>query len=452
MPASRAKDGGLSVPAPCLAGPRATRESRTKDGAIDNLTLLQALGTALLLGLLIGLERGWSMRDEPAGHRVAGFRTFGLLGLAGGMVGILNQQVGPWAAAALLLGALAILVAGFFQDMKEDGGVSATSAMAALLTICVGILAVSGAAPVAAGMAAAIALLLVSRRPLHAWVAKLSDRDVRATARFVILSAVILPLLPDERFGYLDAWNPRELWLVVVLVTGFSFAGYVAARALGRRGLLITAALGGLYSSTAVTAAFARRLRDSDDGPVLVAGISLASTLMFLRVLVLTAIFAPEPLPQVAIAILPAAATSALATLWLTWRSRRAQASGTTVEIPRNPLELLPALGFAGLVAMLALAVRWAETRFGDAGIATLIAISGSFDVDAAIVTVGTLPPGTLDTPTAALALIVPVILNMAFKILVVLVLAGWRRGWRASLPLVLGTAVVAATALLSLA
>ena len=416
--------------------------------------MLRDLAIALAIGLLIGLERGWSSRAEAAGTRVAGFRTFGLLGLLGGLAGFIGRWLEPVLAVVVLAGAVAALVSGYVREMRNDGKVSATTTIAGLMTLCLGAIATNGYALVAVAAAAAIMLLLASRRQLHGWVAGLDEADVHATARFAIISAVILPLVPDQRFGPFDAWNPRELWLVVVLVTGFSFAGYVANRHFGAtRGTLATAAIGGMYSSTAVTAALSRRLRRPDEpAAVLAAGIALASALMFVRVLILTGVFAPSALPSLALVIAPGSLVALLAGAWLVRRAAEAADGGSAPVGTGNPFELLPALGFALLVASLALATRWAAARYGDAGVATLIVITGSFDVDAAIVTLGGLPHGTLAPWLAGLVLAGPVLVNTLFKAAIVLATAGPQNRRLAALPLVASAGAIIVSLTLVLA
>lgn len=361
---------------------------------------------------------------------------------------------GPIVPALLVSGAVATLVIGYAREIRDGEWVGATSLIAGLVTLGIGYLATAGQAVMAAAIAAAVALILATKKQLHGLLDRLSEADLRATIRFVIIAAVILPLLPDGRYGPYDAWNPRQIWLVVVLVSGFSFAGYVADRAFGRsRGTLATAAIGGLYSSTAVTAALSARLKGGSGGDyILSSGIALASTLMFCRVLVLTAILARSALPSLAVAVVPAALVSALATLWLVRRSRAEVMAETVAAETRNPFDLLPALGFGLLVAAMAVAARWAEDRFGGAGLATLIAISGSFDVDAAIVTTGALPPGALDPETAGLVIAIPVLLNTLFKAFVVVTTAGWGKGRRGAVALLVSAAALAAAWLVRLA
>lgn len=402
-----------------------------------------ALALSLAIGLLIGTERGWQSRSEAPGTRVAGVRTFGLLGLLGGVVGLIGIDAHPAIAAVLLVGAAAALVGGYLHDIRIDGQVSATFTIAALLTLALGLLATSGYSALAVATAATATLLLSMRHELHSWLRRLSDVDIRAIARFAIIAAAILPLLPDQNYGPYQAWNPQHLWLVVVLVTGFSFAGYAANRLWGQtRGTLATAAITGMYSSTAVTLALSRRLQTGDGSPsVLSAGVALASAMMFVRVLVLCAVLAPVALPGLSLIVGPAALVAAGFAVWLV-RNSRAEAAGSGVE-GGNPFELLPALGFALVVAILAVAVRWAEIRFGGAGAATLIALSGAFDVDAAIVTMGGLPAGMIDPAIAGVVLALPILINTLFKAGIAIVSAGWRKGGRAAIPLLASSAVM---------
>jgi len=397
-----------------------------------------AIGLSLALGLLIGIQRGWALRNEQPGSRFAGIRTFGLLGLAGGMAGALRSSDGV-VAATIVAGAAALILLGYAALARRSGTVSGTASLVGLLTLGCGFLATTGQGMLATIIAVVITLVLAMRPQLHGWIERLSEAEMNAIARFALIAMVILPLLPDRAYGPLDAWNPRQLWMVVVMVSGFSFAGYVASKRLGAsRGTIATAGAGAMVSSTAVTAALATRLRGGgEDAAILIAGIAAASTVMLLRVLVLVAVLAPFALPTLALFVVPAAVASGLATLWHLRVAMRHpdQPAG---EVPvRNPFDILPALGLMALVMVLSLAARWVLHRFGDAGLATVLALSGMVDVDSAIITMGGLPAGALDARMAGLVLGAPVMLNTLFKAGVAISLAGWGRGWRAALPLV---------------
>lgn len=363
-------------------------------------------------------------------------RTFALVGLAGGLAAVLATHGVPIIAALLVAGVIIALLIGYRADATRDGKVSATDAIAALLTIACAYLAASGSPVLGAGIAAVMVLLLALRTELHRLVAGLDVSEVKGIARLAVLSLVVLPLLPDRGFGPYAAWNPREIWLVVVLVSALSLLAYVAVRRLGAsRGTLAAAAAGATVSSTAVTAALARQLTGEAAGPVVTAGIAIASTVMFARTLVMTALLVPVALPSLAAVIVPAALVAVGCALLAI---RRGQGQGKAIELPvANPFDLWPALILAGLVALLSLASRWAMTRYGDAGLATVLALTGAMDVDSAIITMHGLPPGSLDGRLAGLILAGPILANTLLKAGLTIVVGGWTRGWRPALPLV---------------
>jgi uncharacterized membrane protein (DUF4010 family) len=404
---------------------------------VDALADFQPLALSLAIGLLVGLERGWHARDAAAGGRVAGFRTFGLLGLLGGVAALLPQAFG----AVLLLGATAMLAAGYWRATAGRDR-SATSAIAGLLTLALGAFAGAGNGAAALAGTAVMVLILSQRHRLHDWLRGIDADEIDAASRFAIVALVVLPLMPDRAMGPLDAWNPRQLWFVVVLVLGLSFAGYVAAKRLGaERGLLVTAAAGALVSSTAVTASYARRLREP--GPAegaLVAGISIAQAVMFARVLLLTGILAFFALPWLLASMLPALIVQLGLAAFAVRRAPGGTADGA-VKLG-NPLDFRPALLLAAFVAVLAVASRWAMTRFGDAGVGALLLLTGVADVDAAVITLAGLPAGTLTARRAGVLLALPVIANSVLKAGLAVAIAPNRRGWRAAAPLLASAAV----------
>jgi uncharacterized membrane protein (DUF4010 family) len=217
-----------------------------------------------------------------------------------------------------------------------------------------------------------------------------------------------------------------------VLVSGFSFAGYAAVRLLGpARGVLATAAAGSMVSSTAVTAALAGKLRDGSGDPMLLnAGIALASATMFARVTLLVGALAGFALPGFATFSLPGVVVGLIA-CWLILRRRSPGPAVLEDGMKlRNPFDLGPALLLMVLTMALTLLARWVLERYGDAGLAAVLAISGTVDVDSAIITMGNLPTGTLSPRIAALVLALPVTLNTLFKTATLLSIAGWRRAW----------------------
>lgn len=402
----------------------------------------EAIGLSLALGLLIGIQRGWTLRNEPPGSRFAGIRTFGLLGLAGGMAGSI-YPADTGVATIILAGAVALILLGYAELARRSGKISGTASLVGVLTLGCGFLATTQQAMLATIIAVVITLVLALRPQLHGWVERLSEAEVNAITRFALIAIVILPLLPDRAYGPFDAWNPRQLWMVVVMVSGFSFAGYVASKRFGSsRGTIATAGAGAMVSSTAVTAALATRLRKGDESaPILIAGIATASMVMLLRVLVLVAVLAPFALRALTLLVVPAALMSALAMLWHLRRAMRSPAATTEEVTVRNPFDILPALALMVLVMVLSLISRFVLHKFGNAGLATVLALSGMVDVDSAIITMGGLPAGALDARTAGLVLAAPIMLNTLFKAGTAISLAGWSKGWRAALPLIVSVA-----------
>lgn len=417
------------------------------DTILDYRTL-EAIALALVLGLLVGVQRGWVQRKAAAGTRFAGIRTFALLGLAGGIAGALQQGAAALSAVVLAASA-ALIVLGYWRATAREPSISGTASIAGLLTLACGFMAGRGESALALASAGIMVLVLSLRTRLHGWLRTLDEEEVLAIARFALIALVILPLLPNDPLGPLDAWRPRQLWLVVVLVSGFSFLGYFAAQHLGpSRGILATAAAGSMVSSTAVTAALAGKLRDdAGDQAVLNAGIALASATMFLRVMLLCAALAPFALPTFAALAVPGLLISLAATgLILRYRDRAAPTPTDGIAL-RNPFALAPALVLMVLTMILTLVARWVLARYGDAGLATVLAISGTVDVDSAIITMGNLPPGTLTAKVAGLVLLPPVVLNTLFKTGTAVALAGWRKTWPGAAAL-LASVVACAAAL----
>jgi uncharacterized membrane protein (DUF4010 family) len=409
-------------------------------GSPDWIHEALAVGTALACGLLIGIERGWKLKEQKPGERVAGVRTFSMLGLVGGIAGVIGLRGQPMVAAALAAGAVAIMVIAYAPELKTQR--DSTSAVAALVTIAIGFLAGSGAAGLAIACAAIAVALLALRNELHGMVDRLEADDVKALARYAVIACAVLPFLPAGHYGPYGAWDLRKLWLVVILVTGFSFLGYVANRIFGERnGTIATALIGGAYSSTAVTQSLAQRLGREERGGAESAGIALATAIMYLRITLLVGLLSTRVLVPFALLIFPAFVVGAAAGWWLFRRAPRSDAPAP----PGNPIAILPALGFLAFVAIAAVAARWAEGRFGEQGIAGLLLLTGTMDVDTAIITLGGLDPRAISASLAALALAGTVLANMTIKVGITLVYAR-SKGISAALALGASMVTLAAT------
>lgn len=403
--------------------------------------LLAAVG----IGLLIGLERGWRQRDEHAGGRIAGIRTYALLALGGALSGLLALNLSIWFGLIGIGGIIvALLLAHRARLAEADDNVSATNVVVSILTVMLGLAMTTGFLREAVVAGGVMTLILSMREQLHGWLRTLSAEDVRAVAVYGAITLVVLPLLPDKNMGPYAALNPRNLWLVVVFVTGLSFAGYWASKRVGdAQGTIIAAAIGATYSSTAVTAELSRRLRSSQEDPLpLRAGIAAATAMMPIRVSVLVAVLVPTALLPFLTMVGPAIAVALLFAALLYWRARGAAAGGVMAR--RNPFDIWPAIGFAALVGVIVILSRWTIDQYGGQGVSILIGLTGLYDVDAAIVTAVNLPKNALDTSSLAALLALPVLMNSALKAALVPVLGGVREGARAAIPLIASAILIA--------
>ncbi len=391
---------------------------------MDNV-LIRHLAVALASGLVIGLERGWQARGAESGSRSLGLRSFGLIGLLGGVVGVLAESFGPWVLGLAFAGLAAFVALVYVESSRVSGDRGATTEIASLVTFAIGALAAAGHDIEAAGAAVVTALILGSKAPLHAFVARLDERELMATLQLLLVALVLLPLLPDRGMGPWEAVNPRSVGLLALLIAGLSFAGYGAVRWLGSaRGTLVTALLGGLTSSTAVTVAFARAARVAPERAALLgAGIGLASTMMALRLAVVVTLVAPDIALELALPLTALAVTPVLAALVVVGRGD-GLADGMALPL-RNPLELRAALGWAALLAALSLLSRALYAWLGSAGLYALAALSGVADVDAIGLSVARMVPASLDAHTASLAISVAVLANTLAKACLATLLGG---------------------------
>lgn len=385
------------------------------------------ISVALALGLIVGVERGWRARDVESGVRSLGMRSFGLVGLLGGVVGSLAEGDAGWLLGLSFIGVAGFAALTYFQTARATGDYGATTELALLVTFSLGALAATGHEVEAAGAAVGTALLLSSKTRLHAFVAALDERELTAALQLLLVATVVIPLLPDRALGPYGAVNPRVIGWLVLLISGISFVGYVAVKLLGaRRGTLVTAVLGGLTSSTAVTLAFARAARrDPRNAPLLGAGIGLAAATMALRVGVLVSFVAPELLPYLALPLAALTAVPVAAALLV-----RAPADGAAERdsLPlRNPLQLEFALGWAALLALLSVLSRALHDWLGEQGLYLLAGISGFADVDSISLSLARMVPDPVAASLAAHAIALAALSNTLAKAILAIVVGGRR-------------------------
>lgn len=401
----------------------------------------QRLGLALAIGFLVGVERGWKQRAEDDGQRVAGIRTFALAGLLGGLCGLLAA---PATGVAVVLAAA---FAGVFVLFHYRGAAkndnSATSAVAGLVVFGLGAYAVLGDALLAAAAGVAVTLLLAFKQPLHGWLTRLSWVEIRSALTILAATFIVLPFLPG---GFIDPWgllDVRALWLLTIVIACASFGGYVALRVLGHGvGLAVSALIGGLVSSTAVTLDLARRARAGEvDNTHAAASAALATATSVARVGVITAAVSPDLFLRLLPALAAAGAVLVLS-LIAAIRQRSGETADDRFRALRSPLDIVSVLRFAGVLAVLLVAANLAVRTFGQAGLTVFAATAGLADVDAVVLSVANLLPQQLGLEPAANAILIALASNQVFKLAAAAILGS--RGFVVRLTLIMGLAALA--------
>ena len=419
------------------------------------------LAVALGVGLIVGVDRDRHERLTESAPRISGVRTFALISLSGALAALVAHELmasGAQAAAAIVIAAALIANAAPILVMRalvaarrEDYG--ATTIIATQAVFAISILAILGDVTAAAAAGAACAFILWAKKPLHSLTRALTDREIAAALRFLGMTTILLPLLPNRPMGPYDALNPFEIGFMVAALSGVSFLGYAALRLSGhsRYGLLLAAAAGGFVSSTAVTLSYARRARHIPHRTnALAAGVGLAGVAMWTRMMAVAAVAAPAAGPEVAMLLAPPALVGA-ATAWLLWRRTSDTAGQDATVNPGYPFDLSLALKFTALLVIVSIAVKALLSQTGGAGLFGLAFATGLADVDAATLSFSrSAARGELSTSLTAAVILVVGISDTFTKSMIALFMAPGAAGRKIALSLL--ASLVAALATLAAA
>ncbi|MEJ2012714.1 MAG: MgtC/SapB family protein [Anaerolineales bacterium] len=374
---------------------------------------------AILIGALIGLEREF-VQQRSGEQEFGGIRTFALMALLGAIAAYFTQRFGLLLFMGTYVGLVLLLWASNIGPAMRGEEEGITTEIAALMTPLLGAMVIWDAPELAAALGVVTALILALKPGLHDLARRMNAEDLRATLEFAIITAVILPLLPNVGYGPYNLLNPFLIWLLVVFVSGIGFIGYVLMKVLGaEEGIGLTGLLGGLVSSTATTLSFAGRSKSSLGlSDALAQGILLASSVMFPRVLVEVAVVNRQLLVYVAIPLGAMMLVGALI-VGLYWLRHRAQHHGEQPSKVRlgNPLRLRTAIGFGVLFTLVLVAVRAANEYLGSAGVYAASVLTGVTDVDSITLSVADLSAnGALDARVAGFAIVLASLVNTATK------------------------------------
>ena len=385
----------------------------------EDLQIFLRLGIGALSGLAVGIEREWSGRSEAEPPRFAGVRTFLLIGLLSTFSAVLIEKHLIEAGIAILTGSVLLVLiayaAGAYRGNRES-----TTEFAALIVITAGTLAGTGRLAIACALTVFVALILAEKSRIHSFVYRIRSEDLIAGLRFAVLALVVLPLLPIGPLGPEPGISPRELWGMVLLFSGLSFAAFIARRSLGAtHGYTVAGMIAGLISSTLATLNFSRESRtDPSAGKALALGVIAACTVLPARV----AFFILVLDRAIGLAVLPHLACVFIVGLVLLVFLPKKTSTEPEKSIPsRNPLRLGAAIQMVLAFQLALIVFHFVSQRFGQPGILITAGIAGLTDVDTLTFMVG--KQAKLDTGIAAQALIIGIIANTVLKMALTLVI-----------------------------
>ena len=389
---------------------------------MEEIGPLQNLGISLMLGLLVGLQRERTADGRP------GLRTFPLITILGTGSAILAAAFGGWVILGAMLGVVAILS---FERIVEcrsadpDRGV--TTEFAVLVMFCVGALIMVAPIAVPIAIGGGVAILLQFKPEMHRFAQTLGNDDLKAIMQFVLITCIILPALPNQTYGPYDVFNPWKTWLMVVLIVGMSLGGYIVYKFLGRdAGILLGGILGGAISSTATTVSYSRMARSRQEiTHVAAIVVMVASTVVFIRVLIEIAIVSPRFLVTSAVPITALMLMTAIPAVVMWYRVRK---HSSVMPEQENPTQMKSALVFAAMYAIVLVALAAAKAHMGTQALYVVSAISGLTDMDA--ITLSTAELANHDATILAdgwRLIVVASLANLVFKAVMVGILGGRR-------------------------
>lgn len=376
---------------------------------------------SLLLGIIIGLERG--VRTQKNIGEIVGIRTFGFIALFGALSGYVGIYF-HYSFTVVSLFCLSIfLTTLYIMEVKIERGVGATTVVVAFITFIIGVLIALDFRVISIALTVIVAFLLSLKPKLHGFIERIEDVELYAMLKFLLITVCVLPFLPNKNYGPWEAFNPFQIWFFVVLIAGLSFIGYVFIKFLGpKKGILITSVFGGLASSTALTISMSKISKNYSNPQIVFSGILIAWSIMFLRVLAISVIINDKLFnylifPVIFMFLL----FIVLATLfWLIFSNNKKliyqNLDKDYKQIFDNPLQLSTAFKFGLLLLMIIYLTHVFKFYFEDAGIYIISLISGIIDVDAIAISVSDLSRKNIDLITASKAIVLASFMNTIFK------------------------------------
>jgi uncharacterized membrane protein (DUF4010 family) len=369
------------------------------------------------IGLIIGLEREFRKTNEQ--DHFAGIRTFPLVCLLGCIITFVGNLLSLWIIVASLLAFIGLVsVAYYVRSTKGHAGI--TTEISLIITFILGIMTSQQLIKESLAAMVITTTLLTMKGQFHSFILKITEDELFAFVKFIILCLLLFPFLPDASFGPNALINPREIGFIVVVVSSLSFIGYLLAKFAGtNKGILLTALFGGMVSSTAVAWMFANRARKTDAGQTTLysAGIVLASSIMFLRVIILALIFNKALAFSLLVPCTLIFISGCSFASFFFWKYKL-PTSNAPIQLG-NPVNILNALAFGVMYVAIAYIVFYGEKILGNKGLVLSGFVSGLADVDAITITMAKLSEG-VSLGTSVLVVILATVSNTLVKLIIV--------------------------------
>ena len=382
---------------------------------VSQLDFLTRLLVTCGIGLLLGLEREHSalIKKEQV---FAGIRTFVLLTLSGFTGAALGFLIAPWIFAVILVSVMSLTAISYWISSNK-GDIGTTSELAGLLAVILGALTFLGFIEISLMITVIILVMLSTKIQLMNVIDQITQEEIYALVRFVVVALLIFPFLPNENYGPYDVINPREIGLVIILTSGIGFLGYVLMRVLGaNKGILLTGIVGGLVSSTMVTWVFSKKSKeDKTLNSLYTSAILAAGTIMVVRIFLWVYLFNKELLAGLILPLIIIILTQVGTAVYFYLRSTKDNPKESALKLGK-PLEMTTAIFFGVLYVSILLIVSYGNDYFGNEGIFVTSALAGVSDVDAISISISKMSKVNISTTTAQNAILVATLSNSIAK------------------------------------
>ena len=387
----------------------------TTDLQITELELFIRLLVATGIGLLIGLEREHSALQKKE-EIFAGIRTFVLLALTGFIGAGLHFLISPWVFGGIMLAVL-MLTGISYWITAHKGDIGSTSELAAILTVLLGALTFVGQIELSLMITVIVLVMLSTKMQLMNVIGRITQEEIYALVRFVVIALLIFPFLPDENYGPYDVINPREIGWVIILTSGVGFLGYVLMRVLGANiGILLTGIIGGLVSSTMVTWVFSKKSKEKSPlNALYTSAILAACTIMVVRVFLWVFLFNKELLVGLVLPLSILFLTAVGVTVYFYLKDKKENVHQADMPLGK-PLELTNAMWFGALYVAILLVISYANDYLGNEGIYITSGIAGLSDVDAITISISKMSAISISVSTAQNAILIATLANTVAK------------------------------------